>query len=350
MILVTVMLPLAAPGLIAGAMLGFARALGDYGMTQMVAGARIDGIGLRNTTRVDLRDGRSSSNNDDAGARAMAIATTIVGVTMLYVANRLTRRLHHHVLSWPRGSRCARGEFALDVELVVPARHHVRDGAVGLGQEHDPRGARRARALPDRGRVALGDEVWLDRATGIDVPVHHRRLAYVFQGLALFPHMSALAQRRVRHAATCRAPERASRAQALLDRVGVGHLAHRRPRTFSGGEAQRVALARALARVAAARAARRAVLGARSRAARPADRARARARGESSACRSSTSRTRSPRRGCSPIRSCGSSAAASSRAARRPTCSRPATTDYLCVANQKLATVRRAFAGSPSCV
>jgi len=102
-------------------------------------------------------------------------------------------------------------------------------------------------AMPDRGVVTLGGTTWLDRGKSINIPVHHRRLAYVFQGLALFPHMSAL------HNVTygmhhIPRPDRAAKAQQLLDRVGVGHLAKRRPRTFSGGEAQRVALARALAR------------------------------------------------------------------------------------------------------
>jgi molybdate transport system ATP-binding protein len=102
-------------------------------------------------------------------------------------------------------------------------------------------------AVPDRGRVALGDDVWLDRAKGIDVPVHLRRLAYMFQGLALFPHMNALHNVEYGMHDVPRA-ERADRAYALLARLGVGHLALRRPVTFSGGEAQRVALARALAR------------------------------------------------------------------------------------------------------
>ncbi|HEX7699944.1 MAG TPA: ATP-binding cassette domain-containing protein [Kofleriaceae bacterium] len=96
---------------------------------------------------------------------------------------------------------------------------------------------------PDRGTITLGDEVWLDRAKAVDIPVHHRRLAYVFQGLALFPHMSAI--QNVMYGMAEKSP---AKAQALLDRVGVGPLARRRPRTFSGGEAQRVALARALAR------------------------------------------------------------------------------------------------------
>src|SRR6185369_7071513 len=73
-----------------------------------------------------------------------------------------------------------------------------------------------------------------------------RRVGYVFQSLALFPHMTA--QANVEFAAMgLSRRERRERARALLERFGVGHTAARRPREISGGEAQRVALARALA-------------------------------------------------------------------------------------------------------
>jgi molybdate transport system permease protein len=87
----TVVLPLAAPGIVAGAMLGFARALGDYGITQMVAGSRINGTP---TASIYVMDAMVANREHDA--RMMAIATTLVGVGLLYVANRLTRRLHPH--------------------------------------------------------------------------------------------------------------------------------------------------------------------------------------------------------------------------------------------------------------
>lgn len=90
-VVVTVVLPLAAPGLVAGAMLGFARALGDYGATQMLAGARIDGTP---TASIFVME-QLLANHDDQ-VFAMSLATTIVGVTLLYFANRLTHRLHHH--------------------------------------------------------------------------------------------------------------------------------------------------------------------------------------------------------------------------------------------------------------
>jgi len=140
----------------------------------------------------------------------------------------------------------SRGDFRLSVELSCPPGITCVMGPSGSGKS-TILAALAGLALPDRGRVTLGNEVWLDRALGIDVPVHRRRLAYVFQGLALFPHLSALGNVEYGMQDVPR-PARAVQAEALLARLGVGHLARRRPRTFSGGEAQRVALARAIAR------------------------------------------------------------------------------------------------------
>ena len=140
-----------------------------------------------------------------------------------------------------------RGEFQLDIELSCPPGITCVMGPSGSGKS-TILALLAGLAQPDLGRVALDGQVWFDRATKIDVPTHQRRLAYVFQNLALFPHMTAIHNvtygmpRELSHA------ERVARAGQLLDKLGVGHLAHRRPRTYSGGEAQRVALARAIAR------------------------------------------------------------------------------------------------------
>ena len=142
--------------------------------------------------------------------------------------------------------RLRRAEFQLDVELTCPP---------GITCVMGPSGSGKSTILqvlagmykPDVGRVCLGSECWLDIAKGVDVPVNERRLAYVFQSLALFPHMNAL--HNVQYALHgMPRHESHARATQLLAKLGVAHLAHRRPRTFSGGEAQRVALARAIAR------------------------------------------------------------------------------------------------------
>jgi len=92
-VLATVTLPLAAPGIIAGAMLGFARALGDYGMTQMVASQRFDGFGIHNESPASIFVMNEMVALREDSARNMAIATTVLGVVLLILANRLTRRL-----------------------------------------------------------------------------------------------------------------------------------------------------------------------------------------------------------------------------------------------------------------
>ncbi|MGW2562735.1 ABC transporter permease [Streptomyces sp. NPDC001514] len=81
-----------------------------------------------------------------------------------------------------------------------------------------------------------------------ELPPHRRGVAWVPQDGALFPHLTALANTAygLRAHGTPRAEARRA-AQEWLDRLGVGHLAHRRPAQLSGGQAGRVALARALA-------------------------------------------------------------------------------------------------------
>jgi molybdate transport system ATP-binding protein len=136
--------------------------------------------------------------------------------------------------------------FQLDVDFDAPPGVTILFGPSGSGKSTTLR-AIAGLVRPDSGRIALGDQVWLDRERRIDLPPQERRVAYVFQSLALFPHMTAVGNVCYGIDRALPRPERRERARALLDKLGVGHLADRRPRTFSGGEAQRVALARAMA-------------------------------------------------------------------------------------------------------
>lgn len=102
-------------------------------------------------------------------------------------------------------------------------------------------------ASPKSGRIALSDEVWFDDQADINVRPELRRIGYVFQDYALFPHLNVLegVSIAMRHVPS---GERISAAIDILTRVGIAGLAHRRPRDLSGGERQRVGVARALAR------------------------------------------------------------------------------------------------------
>src|SRR5439155_20452754 len=98
--------------------------------------------------------------------------------------------------------------------------------------------------VPQRGPIALGSQVLFSAADRIDMPPHQRRIGYVFQDLALWPHLTALEQLRLVGRAI---RLDVARAFALLESVGLGSMAERRPSQLSGGEQQRLAIARALA-------------------------------------------------------------------------------------------------------
>ncbi len=137
-------------------------------------------------------------------------------------------------------------EFALDVEFTAPPGVTVLFGPSGAGKSRTL-GCIAGIVKPDRGRIALGDVAWFDSQAGIALPIQERRVAYVFQSLALFPHMTAEQNVAYGIERECSAAERRARANEMLTRMRVPHLTSRKPRTFSGGEAQRVALARAFA-------------------------------------------------------------------------------------------------------
>jgi molybdate transport system ATP-binding protein len=103
---------------------------------------------------------------------------------------------------------------------------------------------------PTEGHVRLDGRTLFDSTARIDVPAPERRIGYLFQNYALFPHLTVrqnigfgLSSWRHRRLSD----EEDAQVQALLDNFDLRALADSRPRTLSGGQQQRVALARALA-------------------------------------------------------------------------------------------------------
>ena len=130
-----------------------------------------------------------------------------------------------------------------DVDLVVPPGSFTAIlGASGSGKTTLLRvvaGFER----PDAGEVVLGSQV-VDDGRHRFVPPERRRIGYVPQEGALFPHLSV--GRNVSFGLP-RGRDRRTRVTALLDLVGLRGLGRRYPHQLSGGQQQRVALARALA-------------------------------------------------------------------------------------------------------
>lgn len=100
---------------------------------------------------------------------------------------------------------------------------------------------------PDSGEIRFNDLCFFRRGHGsasVSTPARERRIGYLFQNFALFPHLTALGNVAF---GLRRGPERLKRAAELLEQVQLSPLSGHRPRELSGGQQQRVALARALA-------------------------------------------------------------------------------------------------------
>ncbi len=134
--------------------------------------------------------------------------------------------------------------FQLDVSVEIPPGITILFGPSGAGKStllDCIAGLQR----PDSGRIQIGEDTLFDSQTHVDISPQRRRMAYVFQSLALFPHMTV--NENVAYGLpNLRESERSTRINDILHAFHVETLSARRPGEISGGEKQRVALARSL--------------------------------------------------------------------------------------------------------
>ncbi|MFD5427040.1 ABC transporter permease [Streptomyces sp. NPDC127084] len=265
----SVTLPMVAPGLVAGAALTWARALGEFGATITFAG-NLPGV----TQTLPLEVFLLLQDEPEAATSVSLLLLAIAMVVLIALRGRWS--------STPVGGTPVPGPTATDGATEQPplptagpgpaaeptpapdsggqwALHAEFSGFTRLTLDAEPgttiavvgpNGAGKTTLL----RALLGftprahAQLTLGGTDVTGLPPHRRTVAWVPQDGALFPHMTALANTAygLRARGTSRTGARRI-AQHWLDRLQVGHLAHRKPAQLSGGQAGRVALARALA-------------------------------------------------------------------------------------------------------
>ena len=262
-----VLLPLAAPGVLAGTVLAFARALGEFGATLMLAGnipGRTQTMPMAIFSAVEAGDTRI----------ALLWVTLIVALSLAIirllnwerkeqlpainqaVAAVELQSVSHFPLSTFTKSTASAAKLQIDV--VKSLRNfdlHVKlqtgDGAVGL---LGASGAGKSMTLrmiagivtPDRGRIVLSNRVLFASEAAQSIPSAQRRIGVVFQDYALFPNMT-VAQNVGFGLSALPRPEREARVHAQLQQMHIAELANHYPREISGGQRQRVAIARCMA-------------------------------------------------------------------------------------------------------
>ncbi len=134
--------------------------------------------------------------------------------------------------------------FRLRAEFTLNAGITILLGASGAGKT-TLLDALAGLAQPDSGRIVCAGRTLLDRDQKIDLPPQKRHCGYLFQTLALFPHLTA--RQNVEYGLSALSKtDRREKSSAILESFRIADLADRKPSRISGGERQRVALARAL--------------------------------------------------------------------------------------------------------
>jgi molybdate transport system ATP-binding protein len=134
--------------------------------------------------------------------------------------------------------------FVLDLSVEVPPGITILFGPSGAGKS-TLLDCIAGLVHPDEGRIALGETILFDAGTRVDLPPQRRKMGYLFQSTALFPHMSV--EENVAYGLDhLPATVRHGQVREIMEAFRVEDLRARKPGEISGGEGQRVALARSL--------------------------------------------------------------------------------------------------------
>jgi molybdate transport system ATP-binding protein len=135
-------------------------------------------------------------------------------------------------------------QFALDVEFKAAPGFTILFGPSGAGKT-TLLDCVAGLVTPDAGRIVVGERVLFDASSRANPAVSSRRVGYVLQDLALFPHLTV--EQNIEYGlAHLPRVARKQWVEKMLQEFGIDPLRRRRPAEISGGERQRVALARSL--------------------------------------------------------------------------------------------------------
>jgi molybdate transport system ATP-binding protein len=174
---------------------------------------------------------RALVNHSEAIAKAMATEVA---------SDSESGRLRAQVLRRHPGER----DFVLDVDFVVASGFTILFGASGSGKT-TLLDCIAGLISPDSGTITVDSKKFFDAQEGVSISVCERSVGYVFQDLALFPHLTV--GQNVAYGLNRFSPaERRQKVNSILDSFRIRELEARKPGEISGGERQRVALARSL--------------------------------------------------------------------------------------------------------
>jgi molybdate transport system permease protein len=254
-------LPLALPGIVAATTLTFARALGEFGATLMLAG---NIPGQTQTMPMAIYFAVDAGAMNEAWFWVIVIMViSLSGILGVNFWQELTEKSRSRGISNHRGhtsrspvSTSSSGLF-IDIEKKLPSFHLQ----VTLNTEQQPlgllggSGAGKSMILhciagietPTKGRIVLNNRVLFDSEAGINVPSRDRRVGFLVQNYALFPHLNVAENIAFGMPKGLSAGAARAQIEQQLLAMQLTGLGHRYPYQISGGQQQRVALARALA-------------------------------------------------------------------------------------------------------